>query len=60
MKIITLMINSKGIAWRIRRMMYLAIEHSFEENLREIKKFGWVGVGPTQPQWFYVTGYPIE
>jgi len=43
------MINSKGIAWRIRRMIYLVIEHSFEENLREIKKLGWVGVGPTQP-----------
>jgi len=48
-KIITLIIISKGIAWRIRRMMYLVIEHSFEEILREIKKFGWVGVDPTQP-----------
>jgi hypothetical protein len=43
------MINSKGIAWRIRRMIYLDIEHSFEEKLREIKKFGWVGPTPTQP-----------
>jgi hypothetical protein len=59
-KIITLMISSKGIAWRIRRMIYLVIKYSFDNWIDNVKKFGWVGVGPTQPQRFYVTGSLTE
>jgi hypothetical protein len=54
------MISSKGIAWRIRRMMYLVIKYSYESCIDNVKEFGWVGVGPTQPQWFYVTSYLTE